>query len=96
MKNKKTLRICDKGHKFYKSSDCLTCPICEQQKKPKDSFLTLISAPARRALERENLTSLRSLSQISEKELLSLHGVGPSSIPKLKAALAAVDLSFKK
>ncbi|MGE8206983.1 hypothetical protein ACQKP0_20950 [Heyndrickxia sp. NPDC080065] len=52
----KNLRICDKGHKYYKSSDCSTCPICEQERKPEKGFLALLSAPARRALENNGVT----------------------------------------
>ncbi len=91
-----TLRTCSKGHKYYKSSDCPTCPVCETEQKPKDSFLSLISAPARRALERENIKTLQDLCKWTEEELLQLHGLGPSSIPKLKHVLAANNLLLKK
>ena len=66
---KPTLKTCKNGHKFHKSSDCLTCPICEEERKPKDNFLSLIGAPARRALEREGITTLEKLSTFSEKEI---------------------------
>jgi len=36
--SEKELRTCDKGHKYYKSSDCLTCPTCEQEKNLKVDF----------------------------------------------------------
>ncbi|MBN3581376.1 RNA polymerase alpha subunit C-terminal domain-containing protein [Algoriphagus aestuarii] len=96
MGNKGTLRICEKGHKFYKSTDCPTCPICEKNKAPKAEFLSKLSAPARRALEREDILTLKKLSGYSEKDLLDLHGLGPSSIPKLKDALEKEGLSFRK
>ncbi|WP_075036371.1 RNA polymerase alpha subunit C-terminal domain-containing protein [Halobacillus dabanensis] len=92
----KIQRICDKGHKYYKSSDCPTCPICENARKPESGFLSLLSAPARRALENNGITSLKSLSTYSEKEILTFHGMGPASLPKLKAALNEKGLSFKK
>ncbi|WP_270181243.1 RNA polymerase alpha subunit C-terminal domain-containing protein [Alkalihalobacillus sp. CinArs1] len=92
----KTKRICEKGHSYFKSSDCPTCPICEQERKPESGFLSLLSAPARRALENNGITSLETLSTYSEKELLTFHGLGPSSIPKLKEVLANNGLSFKK
>ena len=38
----------------------------------------------------------RRLASHSEKEILNLHGMGPSSIPKLKAVLKQAGLSFKK
>jgi predicted RecB family nuclease len=90
-----TLKTCPKGHKFYKSSACPVCPICEEERKPKDSFLALLGAPARRALENEGITSLEKLSAYSEKEILSLHGMGKSSLPKLNDALNKAGLAFK-
>lgn len=95
MATKGTLKTCKKGHQFYKSSDCPTCPICEEERKPKDSFLSQIGAPARRALERENIRTLEDLAKWTEKDILNLHGMGPSSIPKLKKALSEYDLTFK-
>jgi DNA-directed RNA polymerase alpha subunit len=59
-------------------------------------FLSTLGAPARRALEREGITSLTKLSRYSEKEVLHLHGMGPSTIPKLKEALRENGLTFKK
>lgn len=92
---KKTLRVCKNGHKYYKSSDCPTCPTCEAEKN-KEGFLATLSAPARRALVNSGVTSLKQLSAFSEKEILSLHGMGPASIPTLKAALKKEGLNFKK
>ncbi len=79
---KKELKTCGKGHKYYKSSNCPTCPICEEERKPKKGFLSLLSAPAGRALENAGITSLLQLSKYSEAELLKLHGFGPGSFPK--------------
>jgi predicted RecB family nuclease len=95
MATEKILKTCKNGHQFYKGSDCPTCPICEEERKPKDSFLSSISAPARRALERENIKSLEDLAKCTEKEIINLHGMGPSTIPKLKEALKNNDLFFK-
>lgn len=92
---KGNLKTCSKGHTFYKSSDCPVCPICEKENKPDDGFLSKISAPARRALEHKGIKTVRQLSELSEKEVLELHGMGPSTIPKLKEALKAQGLSFK-
>jgi len=90
------LRVCSKGHKFYKSSDCPTCPVCEKERKPEAGFLSFISSPARRALEREGINTLLKLSKYSKKEVLALHGIGPGSIPTLKNALKEKGLSFRK
>lgn len=61
----------------------------------KGDFLSVLSAPARRALENNGITSLKKLSEYSEKEILKFHGMGPASMPKLRAALAEEGLSFK-
>ena len=94
MAAKKILKTCKNGHSFYKGSDCPTCPICEQERKPKDTFLSPLSAPARRALENNGITSLQQLSRYSEQEVLSFHGIGKSSIPKLQKSLAEKGLAF--
>jgi predicted RecB family nuclease len=91
----KNLRVCNNGHTYYKSSDCPTCPKCEQERKPDNGFLALLSAPARRALENNGITTLKQLSNFSEKEVLKLHGMGPASLPKLRTALQNEGLSFK-
>jgi predicted RecB family nuclease len=90
-----TVKYCSQGHEFYKSSDCPTCPVCEEERKPKDSFLALIAAPARRALEREKINTLDDLAAWTEKELVGLHGVGPSTLPVLRKALEVKGLSFR-
>lgn len=93
---KKTLRICKKGHRYYKSSDCPTCPICENEKRLKEGFMQGLSAPACRALQGLGISTLKQLSKYSEKEILSLHGIGPSAIPRLRASMKAEGLSFRK
>ena len=95
-KIKGSLRTCAKGHQYFKSSDCPTCPVCEAERRPEHGFLSLLSAPARRALEREEIETLIQLSKYTEGEILKLHGMGPSSIAKLKKVLAAAKLSFRK
>jgi predicted RecB family nuclease len=93
---KKELRTCSKGHRYYKSTDCPTCPICEEERKPSFGFLSLLGAPARRALENHNVTTLEQLSKYSEVEILKFHGMGKASLPKLREALKAEGMSFKK
>lgn len=92
---KKMLRICPKGHKFYKSSDCPTCPTCEAEKKPETGFLSKLGTPARNALVVNGITTLSELAKHSEREILKLHGIGPGSIPTLRQALMEAGLSFK-
>lgn len=96
MPPKGTLKTCPNGHQYYKSSDCPTCPLCEADKKPKEGFLSSLSAPARRALENEQITTLKKLSTFTEKEILKLHGMGPASIPTLRKVLNEAGLSFKE
>ena len=96
MAKKGELKICKKGHRFYKSSDCPTCPICEKVRKPDDGFLALLGSPARRALQQEGIDSLPDLAKFSVSQILELHGMGPASIPKLRKALAEAGLSFKE
>lgn len=63
--------------------------------EPNDGYLSLLSAPARRSLVNNGISTLQDLSQYSEKEILQLHGMGPASLPKLRAALQEKGLSFK-
>jgi predicted RecB family nuclease len=90
------LRACKNGHQFYKGSDCPTCPLCEEERKPSEGFLSLLVAPARRALESNGITTLEKLSKYSEAEVLGLHGVGPSTMPKLKELLREQGMKFRK
>lgn len=89
-------RICNAGHRYIKSSDCPTCPICENERKPKNGFLSVVAAPARRALEAHNINTLQQLSKYSVKEILQFHGMGKSSIPKLQECLEKEGLKFKQ
>lgn len=93
---KKQKKTCERGHTFYKSSDCPTCPICEKAKDPAKGFLALLSNPARNALEYYGIDTLEKLSTYTEKEILALHGAGPSSLPTLKGALKKKGLALKK
>ena len=90
-----SLKTCPNGHKYYKTSDCPTCPICERERKPKEGFLTLLSAPARRAMESKGIKTIQQLSAFSEKEILNLHGIGKASLPILLKALEEEGLSFR-
>ena len=96
MAAKTKLRACKNGHQYYKSSDCPTCPICEEENKPEEGFLSLLSSPARSALAHAGILSLEKLSTFTESEILKLHGMGKKTIPTLKKALADQGLSFKQ
>lgn len=96
MKAKGNLRICKEGHKYFKSTDCPTCPVCEQLRKPEADFLRVLPAPARRAAENAGINTLKQLSMWSATDLLKLHGMGPASIPILRKALKAGGLLLRK
>ncbi len=90
-----TLRTCEKGHHYYKSSDCPVCPECAAADKPESGFLSVLAAPARRALLNNGIDTLEKLASKTEKEVLAFHGMGKSSIPKLKEVLESAGTSFK-
>jgi hypothetical protein len=90
-----TRRTCGQGHVYWKSSQCPVCPECEKAGSPGAGFLAALGAPARRALEGAGLTTLARLSKWTEAEVLALHGMGPSSLPKLRDALKADGRSFR-
>ena len=54
-----------------------------------------LSAPARRALENKGIDTLEQLAEYSKQEILQLHGMGKTSIPKLLALLNNENLTFK-
>lgn len=95
MARQPTQRTCPKGHAYVKSTDCPTCPKCEAEKAKEGFFIDGLSAPARRALLGAGVTSVKALARHSERDVLALHGMGPSALPKLQAALKAGGLRFK-
>lgn len=63
---------------------------------PTSDLLALkLSQPAHRALAGAGIKTLAQLAKRSEAEVLALHGVGPTAIPVMKAALKAKGLTFK-
>jgi hypothetical protein len=57
-------------------------------------FVGLTGRPAERALENAGYTHLDDLTRVTEKELLSLHGIGPKGIRMLNAELARRGLAI--
>ena len=53
-----------------------------------------LAAPARRALATAGYTRLEQLAQVSEAEVMRLHGMGPKALEQLRQALKAKGLSF--
>jgi DNA-directed RNA polymerase alpha subunit len=95
VKAEKSLWVCEKGHSYYKGSDCPSCPICDKENKPESGFLSKLSSPARNALVHEGIDTLEKLSKYTEKEILKFHGIGPASLPIMRTSLENEGLSFK-
>ncbi|OLO37054.1 hypothetical protein BTR23_14050 [Alkalihalophilus pseudofirmus] len=83
----KSLRVCEKGHKYYKNSECPSCPTCDKENKPYSSFLSKLSSPARNAILHEGIDTLQELSKYTEKEILKIHGIGLASLPTMRTSL---------
>ncbi|MBP6090032.1 MAG: hypothetical protein KA521_02160 [Crocinitomicaceae bacterium] len=62
----------------------------------KSCLITTISKPAQLALIHAKIDSSELLALFTEKELLQMHGVGPSAIPKIKDHLKEKGLHLKK
>jgi predicted Fe-Mo cluster-binding NifX family protein len=60
-----------------------------------ENNFSFLSAPAQRALANKGIKNLKELATYSQAEILILQGMGPGSIPKLKAALENEGLTFK-
>jgi hypothetical protein len=61
--------------------------------KPID--LPKLAAPAQRALQSAGITNLTQFTQVSEEELMQLHGMGKNALSALREALKANGLSFR-
>jgi hypothetical protein len=59
-----------------------------------ESDLPKLSAPAMRALAGAGYYRLEQFTQVSEAEVLALHGMGPNAMKSLRTALAEKGLSF--
>lgn len=61
-----------------------------------ESELPKLSAPANRALEAADYYRLEQFTEVTEEDLLKLHGVGPKAIRILNEHLKERGLSFRK
>ena len=96
MTAERSLRVCEKGHTYHKSSECSNCPTCDKENKSKSGLLSKLSSPARNALVYEGIDTLQELSKYTEKEILKIHGIGPASLPIMRTLLEKEGLSFKE
>jgi hypothetical protein len=53
-----------------------------------------LASPARRALVQAGYSRLEQLTELSEAEVMQLHGIGPNALAQLRRALGAKGLSF--
>lgn len=53
-----------------------------------------LGKPANRALDGAGYFRLEQVAEVSEKELMKLHGMGPKAIERLREALFEKGLSF--
>lgn len=58
------------------------------------SDLPKLASPARRALAKAGYRHLEQFTQVTEAEILQLHGMGPNAMETLRAAMAEKGLSF--
>ncbi len=58
-------------------------------------FPANLSNPARSALDEAGYFRLDQMTEVTEAELLKLHGLGPKTIRQLRDALATRGLAFK-
>lgn len=88
-------KTCVNGHNYTPTPTMKNCPICAQKTTSKTNPFATLPAPARRALQSKGITTTKKLSALTEKEISALHGIGPSSIPKLKTIMASEGMQFK-
>jgi ERCC4-type nuclease len=63
---------------------------------PIENLLKKLSAPAQRAIQSTGVKTVEALAEISEKEIMDLHGIGKNAMETIKAFIAENGLSFKK
>ena len=66
----------------------------KKQGSLQESDLPKLSAPAQRALASIGVQRLEQITKYKESEIKKLHGLGPSTIKSLHAALKAKGLAF--
>lgn len=66
-----------------------------KDRKPAAGLFAELSNPARNSLVHHKITTLKKLANHTEKEILSLHGIGPASLPALRKILKNAGLKFK-
>ncbi len=65
-----------------------------QHDQQESDLPTRLASPARRALLEAGYLRLEQFTQLSEADILRLHGMGPKAVDQLRRALADRGLSF--
>jgi uncharacterized protein YdhG (YjbR/CyaY superfamily) len=100
VKKKRAEKICKNGHHFYKTKESPTCPQCAANlvatMATNKGELSFLGAPARRALHKIGITTLKKLATLSKNNAMQVHGIGEATIENIKQAFLAHGLQFKK
>ncbi|MBE2182365.1 MAG: hypothetical protein IAE89_02965 [Anaerolineae bacterium] len=67
-----------------------------KQSSQESDFPKGLAQPALRALQGAGIQNLEQLSKFSEVEIEELHGIGPNALNKLRDALEAKGMGFKR
>lgn len=67
----------------------------DKRSRPQDDLPAGLARPARRALASVGVTRLDQLSDFTQARIAALHGMGPTGMDRLRAALAARGLAFR-
>ncbi len=69
--------------------------IYKKAKKECEDFLNKLSNPERSALRYEGINNFEKLASLRKKELLSIHGIGPKSLPIVIECLNNVGMKLR-
>lgn len=60
-----------------------------------EEFFSRLAKPAKRALESEGIDRAEKLASLTKKELLSIHGFGPKSLPLVIEYLGSAGMKLR-
>jgi hypothetical protein len=86
--------ICEKGHRFEKSSSCRTCPTCERQRLK--NLLPGLAAPAKRALLAHGIEQYSDVVRFSKSEVAQWHGIGKTAVMIIEENLTAHHILWRE
>lgn len=68
----------------------------KELRMPIENLLRKLASPAQRAIQSTGVTTIEELAEMSETEIMGLHGIGKNAMKTIKAFMAENGLSFKK